>query len=29
VTIADIVGTVEKETSKQTFVRVRDWLATG
>ena len=29
VTIADIVGTVEKETSRQTFVRVRDWLATG
>lgn len=29
VTIADVVGTVEKDNGKQTFVKVRDWLATG
>src|SRR3954471_12913086 len=29
VSIADIVGTVEKDNGKQTFVKVRDWLATG
>ena len=29
VTIADIVGTVERENGKQTFARARDWLAIG
>src|SRR3954453_1077917 len=29
VTIADVVGTVERENGKRTFARVRDWLATG
>jgi len=29
VSIADVVGTVEKDNGKQTFVKVRDWLATG
>ncbi len=29
VTIADIAATVEEETGKQTFARVRGWLATG
>jgi Rrf2 family protein len=29
VTIADIVGTVERDTGKQTFVKARDWLAAG
>jgi len=29
VTIADIVGTVERENGKQTFARARDWLATA
>jgi Rrf2 family protein len=29
VTIADLAAGVEKDAGKQTFVRVRDWLATG
>jgi Rrf2 family protein len=29
VTIADIVGTVERENGKRTFANARDWLATG
>jgi Rrf2 family protein len=29
VTIADVVGTVERENGAQTFARARDWLATG
>ena len=29
VTIADVVGTVERDNGKQTFVRVRGWLSTG
>jgi hypothetical protein len=29
VTIADIVGTVERENGKKTFAKARDWLATA
>ena len=29
VTIADIVGTVERDNGKQAFVKTRDWLAAG
>ncbi len=29
VTIADIVGTVERDNGKQTFVKARGWLAAG
>jgi Rrf2 family protein len=29
VTIADLVGTVESENGRQTFIPVREWIATG
>ena len=28
-TIADIVGTVERDNGKKTFVKARGWLAAG